>query len=135
MGKLCYGGAISGVENHFENLGYPMPVHMNPAEFILDLVNVGFARDRTTADKRLSNIQDAWVATWQKTGKTHETSRELSTGVEISTAKLSRRSKILIPLTLIHRNFIKSYRDVVVYGIRVAMYMGMSDLERCCRIY
>ena len=103
-----------------------MPVHMNPAEFILDLVNVGFARDRNTADKRLSDIQDAWATTWQKTGKTHEKLREVSTVIEVPIVKSSRRSKLLIPLILIHRNFIKSYRDVVVYGIRVAMYMGRS---------
>jgi hypothetical protein len=32
----------------------------------------------------------------------------------------------MVPFTLIHRSFIKSYRDVVAYGIRVAMYMGLA---------
>jgi ABC-type multidrug transport system permease subunit len=27
---------------------------------------------------------------------------------------------------LIHRSFIKSYRDIIAYGIRVAMYMGLA---------
>ncbi|KAI9781012.1 MAG: hypothetical protein M1816_002609 [Peltula sp. TS41687] len=125
-GKLCYGGTITGVQGYFENLGYPLPLHMNPAEFILDLVNVGFARDRDAADRRLSELQDAWAASRQGAGKTHEKIRGVSAVTEVSTAKLSRRSKLLIPFTLIQRSFIKSYRDVVVYGIRIAMYMGLA---------
>ncbi|KAK5689391.1 hypothetical protein LTR17_026285 [Elasticomyces elasticus] len=35
-------------------------------------------------------------------------------------------SKIVIPLALIHRSFIKSYRDIIAYGIRIAMYMGLA---------
>lgn len=30
-----------------------------------------------------------------------------------------------ITLALLHRLFIKSYRDVVAYGIRIVMYLGM----------
>ena len=28
--------------------------------------------------------------------------------------------------TLMHRSFIKSYRDIVAYGIRIAMYLGLA---------
>lgn len=30
----------------------------------------------------------------------------------------------LITMSLLHRLFIKSYRDVVAYGIRIVMYLG-----------
>ena len=29
-------------------------------------------------------------------------------------------------MTLVHRSFVKSYRDVVAYGIRIAMYTGLA---------
>ena len=29
-------------------------------------------------------------------------------------------------MALIHRSFIKSYRDIIAYGIRIAMYMGLA---------
>jgi ABC-type multidrug transport system permease subunit len=31
-----------------------------------------------------------------------------------------------IVTALIHRNFIKSYRDIIAYGIRIGMYMGLA---------
>ena len=34
--------------------------------------------------------------------------------------------QLTVPITLIHRSFIKSYRDIVAYGIRIAMYMGLA---------
>lgn len=43
--------------------------------------------------------------------KTHKTHRFFST-----------------TLTLLHRSFIKSYRDVLVYGVRAAMYLGLAIL-------
>lgn len=39
--------------------------------------------------------------------------------------ELSRPGILSITLTLLHRSFIKSYRDVVAYGIRIVMYLGM----------
>lgn len=32
------------------------------------------------------------------------------------------------PLVLLHRSWIKSYRDVIAYGIRIAMYLGLAIL-------
>ncbi|KAK6438691.1 hypothetical protein LTR95_005110 [Oleoguttula sp. CCFEE 5521] len=33
---------------------------------------------------------------------------------------------LTIVITQIHRSFIKSYRDIIAYGIRIAMYMGLA---------
>lgn len=41
-------------------------------------------------------------------------------------ANSSRGGFFNILMTLVHRAFIKSYRDVVAYGIRIAMYMGLA---------
>lgn len=37
---------------------------------------------------------------------------------------LTRPSSFRITAALLHRSFIKSYRDVVAYGIRIVMYLG-----------
>jgi len=44
----------------------------------------------------------------------------------LNSENFSRSNKFLIPITLLHRSFIKSYRDVVAYGIRIAMYTGLA---------
>lgn len=31
-----------------------------------------------------------------------------------------------IVLTLLHRSFIKSHRDVIAYGVRMGMYLGLA---------
>lgn len=37
---------------------------------------------------------------------------------------LARPGPARITTALLHRSFIKSYRDVVAYGIRIVMYLG-----------
>ena len=35
-------------------------------------------------------------------------------------------SSLTVLLALLHRNYIKSYRDIIAYGIRIAMYLGLA---------
>lgn len=78
------------------------------------------------ARKRLQAIQ----AGWSNSSKSLELSSSIEaacTGSEpLSDSKPSARNFPVILLTLIHRSFIKSYRDVVAYGIRIAMYFGLA---------
>ncbi|KAI0480152.1 hypothetical protein GGR56DRAFT_671296 [Xylariaceae sp. FL0804] len=37
-----------------------------------------------------------------------------------------RPGRVGLVVTLLHRSFVKSYRDVVAYGIRIAMYTGLA---------
>lgn len=37
---------------------------------------------------------------------------------------MARPGPVKITTALLHRSFIKSYRDVVAYGIRIVMYLG-----------
>jgi hypothetical protein len=105
-------------------------MYMNPAEFVIDLISTDFSHDDAKSTQRLDHLHTSW--------KNSQSAEELA--VEIArlkgnssasdpTADISRNDRanpILVPLTLIHRSFIKSYRDVVTYGIRIAMYMGLA---------
>ena len=42
---------------------------------------------------------------------------------------MARPGQVKIIIALLHRSFIKSYRDVVAYGIRIVMYLGMCPLN------
>src|SRR4051812_21643717 len=128
-GRTCYFGTVKGVKPYFDSIGFEMPAQMNPAEYVLDLTNIDFTRgaDHQAADERLKRIQSSWAASEENRAVAHEV-RSLQYGSEkrepIFDEELPRSSKLLVPLTLLHRSFIKSYRDVVVYGIRIAMYTG-----------
>jgi hypothetical protein len=147
-GKVAYNGPVSSVKDYFAELGYQvsphtyfhlskhkintpqMPLYTNPAEFVIQLVNTDFSRDQAKSAQQLTHLHTAWAAS------SHAV--QLSYTITSSSTKSSPNSTItpahttdhanplLTPLTLIHRSFIKSYRDVVAYGIRIAMYMGLA---------
>lgn len=134
-GKTHYFGSVEGVAGHYASLGREVPLHVNPAEWLLELVNVDFARGRgdAGAEARLEDMRRAW--------KGSARARELSVAVAevesrageevvVDEEEEGRRPSLpSVVLTLLHRSFIKSYRDVVVYGIRLAMYLGRSPLS------
>jgi hypothetical protein len=130
-GRTSYYGPISHIETYFTAIGFPMPPHINPAEFILDLVNTDFIIDNDPKDSQLRMIHSGWM---QSNGIAALNSR-IKTVVETKQDSLvgmtddaSGPSFIAIIWTLLSRLYIKSYRDVLMYGVRVAMYFGMNSL-------
>jgi hypothetical protein len=104
-----------------------MPVQMNPAEFILELLNVDFATQQDRARARLDQMQRAWQLSDQAkhVGMEIVALNQQPRGDALGNGKISRANFFVVVLALLHRSFIKSHRDVVVYGVRVAMYTGM----------
>lgn len=129
-GRTCYFGPINDIHAYFSRISYEIPVHTNPAEYLLDLVNIDFARDKTKAAQQLQEIQEAWSSS--KEAKSVNAKLATTTDNEPAEknsslcSSLDNRSKMLLPVTLLHRSFIKSYRDVIAYGIRLVMYSGLA---------
>lgn len=127
-GKTHYFGPVDGVTAHYESIGVQIPLHVNPAEFLLELINVDFAQDKTAAGERLTDMQTGWQASQQA-----KDVRRAIVDVEQSGDTLNLEEAVgkkpgmpSITLTLLHRSFVKSYRDVVAYGIRIVMYTGLA---------
>lgn len=120
-GKPHYFGSVEGVEAHFQSLGFPMPYRTNPAEFILDLMNTDFASNQDAARDLLHQMQLGWA----RSAKARDLAAHIhATSTLVEPPAAPRPSKTMFPavvMTLVHRSFIKSYRDVVAYGIRIAM--------------
>ena len=133
QGRTHYFGSVEGVAAHYEALGYPMPVHVNPAEFLLELVNTDFAADRESAAQRLGQMQLAWAGSSKAAELAAAVAavEEKGSGAVELDAVAHKPTLPSLVLTLLHRSFVKSYRDVVVYGIRLAMYTGESFLRIC----
>lgn len=124
-GKTVYHGPVSEVNSYFASIGHPVPSYTNPAEFILDLVNMDFSMDVESNEKARNAITQAW--------KDSPMSSDLENQLHhVSTVDLGAHEDIRKPgffsqtLTLLHRLWIKSYRDVLAYGVRIAMYMGLA---------
>lgn len=125
-GNSHYFGPAAGVQAHFESLGYPMPIHTNPAEFILNLMNTDFTSHQAAAMQRLENLQKGWTNSPPFLALTSNIQNVTTHASPLSASKAQKRSFSVVLLALVCRSFIKSYRDVVAYGIRIAMYMGLA---------
>jgi len=130
QGATAYSGPVSEVQPYFESCGFPIPLYMNPAEFIIDFVNTDFARDRSEVDQQLNMVHSSWHKSRLASATVTELSDEITRGQSesdlIGNTADSHASWFGILFALIHRSFIKSYRDIIAYGIRIAMYMGLA---------
>lgn len=127
QGQTCYFGAVSGVAPYFARLGMPVPDLMNPSEHILDLTNTDFDSEDEeggTASQRLVTIQSAW----KEQGNCDDVGTPILEKSDVfpDVQGLGLAHDLGIPITLLHRLYLKSYRDIVTYWIRVAMYMGLA---------
>ncbi|KAK7417017.1 hypothetical protein QQZ08_011775 [Neonectria magnoliae] len=126
-GRSQYFGPVSAIAEYYEEAGAAVPQYVNPAEYLLEMVNIDFAHDKAAAAQRLDKLQAAWQASRQADDiSTRIASAEAAGGHFIIETADKRPSMPSLTLTLLHRSFVKSYRDVVAYGIRVAMYLGLA---------
>ena len=124
-GKNHYFGTVEDVDHHFKTIGLPIPLHTNPSEFVIDLLNLDF--DSTAAaQERLENIRQGWLASPNAQHIDKQISNAISEKLPLSIVRSPKRNFPIVLLTLVHRSFIKSYRDVVAYGVRIAMYIGLA---------
>jgi len=130
QGGTAYSGPVSEVQPYFDSCGFPIPLYMNPAEFIIDFVNTDFARDRSEVDQQLNMVHSSWHKSRLASATVTELTDEMARNSMDNTLEPEFREEsagaFAIPAALIHRSFIKSYRDIIAYGIRIAMYMGLA---------
>jgi ABC-type multidrug transport system permease subunit len=104
-----------------------MPMHINPAEYLLDLVNIDFVSAHSATHEQLARITDLWKCADYRPPESRIDAFSLNASAKpVNLAPLTKRSQLRIPVTLLHRNLIKSYRDIIMYGIRIAMYLGLA---------
>ncbi|KAG4262239.1 hypothetical protein BFJ72_g2437 [Fusarium proliferatum] len=126
-GKTHYFGPVNSVAAYYSEVGSPLPQYVNPAEHLLELVNIDFAQDRGEATRDLETLQAAWQNSRQASEVNTTIKSAESLGGDWNIDAIEKRpSMFSLTLTLLHRSFIKSYRDVVAYGIRIAMYLGLA---------
>jgi hypothetical protein len=131
-GKTCYFGPVNNIGSYFGQIGHPIPARTNPAEFLLDIVSSDFGGAKGHAAERVQQIQNAWSASEESTAvvrqvteRTRESEKDAG---PLSAEDMARPGPATITAALLHRSFIKSYRDVIAYGIRIVMYLGIYHI-------
>ena len=105
-----------------------MPRYTNPAEFIIELVNTDFVQDEEEAQQHLEAMYLAWEKSEHASAINIAIEQEAAgeSAEQHDNAAPLGRSALAVPFTLTHRNLIKAYRDIIAYGIRIAMYIGLA---------
>ncbi|EFX00337.1 ABC transporter [Grosmannia clavigera kw1407] len=129
-GRTCYFGGTAEAPAYFSRIGYPVPLDSSSPEHFLDLVNTdidttGEIRRRTDGISRAWNTSD--LAAGLQMDVDHRDNDGQSSPV-LDNYKADGPRPWVVPVVLLHRSWIKSYRDVMAYGIRLAMYLGLAIL-------
>lgn len=124
QGKTCYTGPVPEMSDFFADIGMPIPGNINPAEHVLDLVNADFSVDsaQTPLDTVFRGLQDS-----PRARQLCEEMKGLKSNRRLQISGTGKKPSFFAQVVvLLHRAFIKSFRDIVAYWIRVAMYMGLA---------
>ena len=135
-GRSHYFGPVTGIKEMFNSLGCPMPPQMNPAEFVLDILNTDFVFDQVGAAQQLERLHYGWLVSGQNSLLTRQISAANlePSGYGLESERLTGANFLAVVAALVHRLWIKSYRDVFAYGVRIAMYTGERQIwPRECR--
>ncbi|KAJ5414276.1 hypothetical protein N7509_000903 [Penicillium cosmopolitanum] len=129
-GRTCYFGPLAGIDGYFREIGHPIPGSTNPAEFLLDIVSSDFGNAKEVAQERVQLIQHSWAQSMEADAISRQIFDRFSVAEKdesrVDVEDIVRPGSIRITGALLHRSFIKSYRDVVAYGIRIVMYLGLA---------
>jgi ABC-type multidrug transport system ATPase subunit len=135
-GKTHYFGPLHNVDAYYESIGRPIALHVNPAEYLLDLVNIDFAAGKDSVQSGLEDLSRAWQASplaAQLSDKVascearQQQQQQQQVGLDTGDVVAEKRPSFpSLVLTLLHRSFVKSYRDVIAYEVRMAMYLGLA---------
>jgi len=131
QGRTAYNGPIEEVPTYFEKCGYPIPNFTNPAEFVLGYVNTDFAQNEGDVERQLAIVHSSWTNSERARTEKRERAeararRELHGGIGDQPMNGSGNPMLAVIITLVRRSFIKSYRDIIAYDIRIIMYLGLA---------
>ncbi|KAL6837345.1 P-loop containing nucleoside triphosphate hydrolase protein [Trichoderma camerunense] len=127
-GRTCYFGPISAATAYFTSIGHSIPAETNPAEYFLDLINTDLDKDGEIR-RRTDHICQSWAASEnQKSLELVVQKSQEAASKDILHYSVERSSPWNVPIVLLHRSWIKSYRDIMAYGIRIVMYLGLAIL-------
>ncbi|KAH8176696.1 ABC transporter domain-containing protein [Sarocladium implicatum] len=127
-GEACYFGEVAQAPSYFSQHGYDMPRETNAAEFYLDLINTDLDRDGEVIE-RVADLTYKWCHSQERWGldSAIQATSNAPSG-DPSQRAAAKPLPISVPIVLLHRAWIKSYRDIVTYGIRIIMYLGLAIL-------
>lgn len=131
-GKCLFMGKRKDVVGYYDSIGEPVEIHVNPADHILDLVNLDFLGDQKKADEKITEFSQKWenhIKTKNNPENPNFTNENFQK-IEISekTKKTSPRPFFTQIKILTNRSFLNAVRNPILYWIRLLMFIALSIL-------
>lgn len=130
-GKTCFYGPRQNLDSYFTGIGHGIPLYTNPAEHLLDLVNVDFVGNKELAKSHLNTIHSKWTES-----SSSQALQARITQIATEGQTMDKWSNDIIPsqrpncvsqtIPMLHRNLIKSHRDIIAYNLRIATYTALA---------
>ncbi len=137
-GRTLYFGEREKAITYFEELGFACPPYANPADYFLRLVNSDFMKDRTEAEQLITNFKNEFLKSSYKTqidtqidDIIEKANFDHQSDSDSTTGKVKRgysRGFFVQTMIIMKRSLINATRNVLMYWIRVAMYMCLAIL-------
>lgn len=142
--KTIYFGNVNGVVDYMEEIGLPCPQRVNPADHLLRIVaDDSFSSTRsitTNIGKQICLAELSQI--WQENKKRTESIDSMEKGVSLTSKKGGSKdtsvssfnhkyqfSRLLFDTRILTiRNIFNYKRNLLAYGVRFAMYVGMGIL-------
>ncbi|TDL20626.1 P-loop containing nucleoside triphosphate hydrolase protein [Rickenella mellea] len=141
QGRTMYAGPVDKLDSYVAQvLERPVALHANPTDHALDLVNTDFFSDATEGKNHINELASRWKAhesgfdSGRNTLEIGRSDAEKAVdpihawSQERRVAKQSLRRAFHQTWILIERNILNYSRNLLAYGVRLGMYLGMGVL-------
>lgn len=124
-GREAYTGDVKEAVTYFEDIGFPLPVQMNPAEHFLDLVNADFSDD-AAVDK----ILDTWQEKRPEAGSSHHNKNEVDADDDAQEGVTDmKRAPLRVEMSIMfRRHFALIVRDPILYLGRCVVFLVANGI-------
>ncbi|KLT44207.1 P-loop containing nucleoside triphosphate hydrolase protein [Cutaneotrichosporon oleaginosum] len=119
-GRTAFRGTMAEAAARCTDIGYPMPPFQNPADHLLDLVASDFGADKTPV------IEALYTAQMEVEATDRAVQGEDDKPQHIKTQKKPLTHDIAVVGVLCERTVLNYSRNLLAYGVRMGMYLGMG---------
>ncbi|KAI9349859.1 P-loop containing nucleoside triphosphate hydrolase protein [Zopfochytrium polystomum] len=127
-GKTMYFGSIDGMPDYFDTFGAPIPRFANPADHAIDLINADFElATESNIRQTIASLSHFYHNRTATLTSALRSSLTKSTTAPLPVSRSQHRTHFASHTAILsHRIFLTYTRNLIAYGVRLGMYIGMG---------
>lgn len=130
-GRTLYSGATEEMAPYLDAIGHSVPSHVSPADHVIKLASTDFAEASKNDCDKLIEHWEARATQVRPSAEHHGSPQKMRSGRSRGALHRSFKSAAITAHQTIHltnRNVLNYSRNLLAYGVRLGMYIGMGAL-------